>query len=57
VVFDWMELAAWCRDNNFGRLPARESYFVNGMCNWRGEPTRKQLDWLWGIARKLERAA
>ena len=52
----WWEIAAWCRDNDRGRLNPKERQFVNDMCGrliHGGEPTERQGSWLRAIYSRL----
>jgi hypothetical protein len=56
---DWPDITANCQDQlafcalNAARLDERERNFLATPARWRGEPTKKQLDWLETIASKL----
>jgi hypothetical protein len=55
-AFTWGGLAAWCRDQDDGRLNERERKFVTDLAArlvLGGEPTSKQADWLRSIYAKF----
>jgi hypothetical protein len=49
---DWQDQLPFCA-MHADRLSDKEKEFLAALAHWRGEPTRKQLDWLEAIASKL----
>jgi hypothetical protein len=53
-LWDWREMARWCRDNDNGRLRPREREFVIDMARHHTNPTKRQAIWLRAIYAKMQ---
>lgn len=52
-LWDWPEVAGWCRDSDGGRLRPRDREFVADMARHHTKPTERQANWLRAIYAKL----
>ncbi|GEO18290.1 hypothetical protein [Microvirga aerophila] len=52
-LWDWREIARWCRDNDNRRLRPREREFVADIARHHTKPTKRQANWLRAIYTKL----